>query len=153
LLLIASKQPINLQWQELNQPQVSWYDAIKDLIPNLSESNLLPSQQLLYNTNLHQLIQRSGAIGKPKIRHQDQPFWTITKMIATDQNWNNRTRFADIILTDNTIKQFDIHCLRAIATFPDNYMMGEIGITGAIFGYAVPPKLIEVFYSYLLEKI
>jgi len=152
LFLVATKSPINFNFNSIKQFPVSWYQATNDLIPNLPESNLLPSQQLLYDTNLHQLIQRSGAIGKPKIRHQNQPFWTITKMIATDQNWNNRTRFADIILTDGKIKQFDINCLRRIATFPDNYIMGEIGITGAIFGYAVPPKLITLIYQQILKN-
>lgn len=150
LFLIASKQPININWEGLKQPVLSWYEATKDLIPNCPDSSLLPSQSLLYDTNLHQVIQRSGAIGKPKIRNQNQPFWTITKMIATDQNWKNRNKFADIILTNGEIKQLDINCLRRLATFPDNYQMGEVGITGAVFGYAVPPKLIETFYSNLI---
>jgi DNA (cytosine-5)-methyltransferase 1 len=153
LLLIASKQPITIQWQQLRQPQISWYDAIKDLIPNLETTKLLSSQELLYDSNLHQVIQRSGAIGKPKIRNEYQPFWTLTKMIATDQKLNNRNKFADIVFPNGNPKTFDIHCLRAIATFPTNYKMGKVGITGAIFGYAVPPKLIEVFYSFLIKYL
>lgn len=156
LFLIATKQHFLFDWDDLKQARISWYSAIKDLIPFLPQSSLSPRQlQALKDHigNYSFALQRTGYIGQPKIRKYDRPFWTIRKMIATDHKLSNRTKFADIYCHQSrSFKALDINCLKRLATFPDYYKTGEVAITGAIFGYAVPPKLINIFYSFLAKR-
>lgn len=133
--------------------KISWYEAIEDLIPDLPDSELTKGQ----NTGVRKFLEKNKAepllifrIGgravSYKIVPSSKPSLTILRSHFTDQNDNNRNKFADIWLPDGTTKQVTIECVRRLQSFPDWYEFPEsVAVAGSILGYSVPPKFVELF--------
>ncbi len=136
--------------------RVGWYEAIKDLIPELPLSDLLPAQHEVIQAKLVNyprtealLIERTGfRDGTPQIKEPSEPCWTIKKSIFTDQRGNNRSRFIDLWLADGTVKALTIEAIARIQSFPNWYHLPDkISVAGSLLGYSVPPLLVQKLLS------
>jgi site-specific DNA-cytosine methylase len=137
-----------------------WHEEIKDLIPDLKPSTLTKTQE----NKLTAKTQRAIATGETvllkrnQIRdytpsaYQSDPYcWSITATLATDQNENNRTRFADLVTPDG-IFSLNIRCLARIQTIPDSYKLSGItAIDGLVVGDGVPPYFVEQMWGQIVE--
>ncbi|NEP10859.1 MAG: ParB N-terminal domain-containing protein [Symploca sp. SIO2C1] len=130
----------------------SWYEAIKDLIPDLPDSELLKGQQRSVDQFLENnapeplLIDRVGGRSKYRAIPSSKPANTILRSHFTDGKGANRSKFADIWLPDGQVKQLTIECVRRLQSFPDWYEFPEpVAVAGSILGYSVPPKFVELF--------
>jgi hypothetical protein len=66
----------------------------------------------------------------------------------TDDKLCNRSRFADIVLADGTIKALSIEAVKRLQGFPDWYQIPEdIAIAGTILGNSVPPLFAAQLFS------
>ncbi|NEP60441.1 MAG: Dam family site-specific DNA-(adenine-N6)-methyltransferase [Symploca sp. SIO2G7] len=135
------------------QSQVSWYDAISDLIPGLPSSNLLPAQQkslekwLAGNKPEPVLIKRIGR-GANRVKSSSKFSFTIQSSNFSDQKGRCRGRVGDIWLPDGTVKRLTIECARRLQTFPDWYQLPKsVAIAGRLLGNAVPPKFVELLFK------
>ena len=151
-----SGQPIALP---PTQSPLSWYEAIEDLIEDLPDRELLPGQQkslsewLKGNSPLPLLIGRTGARRECPVTPAYRPSRTILRSHFTDHKGANRNRFADIWLPDGRVKAVSIECVKRLQGFPDWYKLPEsVAITGAILGYAVPPRFVELMLRHWMES-
>jgi DNA (cytosine-5)-methyltransferase 1 len=143
-------------WPE-SQKRIGFWPAIEDIADTLSESKLTNAQSMAleeYQKSVKQInypiaIERVGYRGAPTIKQANESFWTIRRMICTDQNDNNRSKFADLVLGDGKVKAFNIECLRRLQGFPLWYQLPKkIAVSGSLLGYSVPP----IFAKQLFEK-
>jgi len=142
--------------------KISWYEAIKDLIPSLPDSELLKGQRrsvdkfLENNASEPLLIDRVGVRSRYAAIPSFKPANTILRSHFTDHRNNSRSKFADIWLPDSVsgsdvgasgqVKQVTIECVRRLQSFSDWYEFPEeVGVAGSILGYSVPPKFVELF--------
>ncbi len=133
-----------------------WYEAIKDLIPDLPTSKLLAAQQkaLELKRSLQPsiqalLIERIGfRKGKPKVREPFEPCWTIKRSIFTDHKDDNCSRFIDVWLADGSVKALNIEAIARLQSFPSwYYLPDQVSIAGSILGYSVPPLLVKALLT------
>jgi DNA (cytosine-5)-methyltransferase 1 len=122
-----------------------WYEAVEDLIPSMEDSALLPDQKqaiaefLKDNINQPLLIGRVGRCSQ-SIRTRNQACFTLIAAIFTDQNLANRSKFADIVLPDGTVKSLSIEAAARLQSFPAWYQLpADSAIAGTIIGNSVPP--------------
>jgi DNA (cytosine-5)-methyltransferase 1 len=122
-----------------------WYEAVEDLIPSMEDSELLPDQKQAINEFLKDNINQPLLIGRvgrcaQTIRTRNQACFTLTSAIFTDQNLANRSRFADIVLPDGTVKSLSIEAAARLQSFPAWYRFpDDSAIAGTIIGNSVPP--------------
>ena len=155
LFLVASKhrgKVFNL-FNPQKQTPLNWYDAIKDLIPELQPTDLTGWQKEAiakkFNVPLRFLpnmaIQRSGArkkdgIPNNTIRLANQPMFTVKAMSGKVRpNVNQVT-----LIIDGQPYEASPKCLARWQTFPDWYQLPEdkkLAVKG--IGNAVPPLMMQ----------
>ncbi len=140
LILWASKGEL------LPEPQDAipggWWWAVADLVDDLPETELAPSQLKYQNVDVPTWLNRCGRTARPI--PGNKPVGTITKSIFIDSKGGNRNKFACIILPDGRVKQASIECIRRLQTFPDWYcFIDGTAVAGSILGNAVPPQFIR----------
>jgi len=132
-----------------------WYEAIKDLIPDLPASELLAAQQkaLELKRSLQPsikalLIERIGFRENPQVKEPVEPGWTIKRSIFTAHKGNNRSRFIDVWLADESVKALNIEAIARLQSFPSwYYLPDQVSIAGSILGYSVPPLLVKALLT------
>lgn len=127
---------------------VGWYEAIADLIPNLPTSKLLPSKKPAWENQLRRFPQVKALLiqhtGGEQVKNPDEPCWTITRSVFTDQKGNNRRKFADVWLPDGTVKALTLEASARLQSFPSWYVFPEsMSVAGSIVGYSVPPLMMQ----------
>ena len=160
VILKASKDEFVFLPSKSGKP-VGWYDAIAHLIPAMKNSKLLPKQQqavekyLTNNPPTPLLIERTGGRVTVKCKPGHLPCYTILRSHFTDQNGNNRNKFADIWLPvgeasrrDGTMKSLSIQAAAILQGFPDWYKFPNNAATsGSIIGYSVPPSFSRQLFA------
>jgi DNA (cytosine-5)-methyltransferase 1 len=148
LFLVASKKPIKHIFANMQRVknQVSWYDAIADLIPTLTPTTLTGWQKQAIHKNWPDMvIQRSGArkkdgIPNNTIRLKDEPMFTIKAM-------GGKVRVSAkqaTIVIDGQAYEADTRCLMRWQTFPDDYQIsGNLILDTKGIGNAVPPLMFK----------
>ncbi|MBD1892931.1 DNA cytosine methyltransferase [Coleofasciculus sp. FACHB-SPT9] len=138
------------------QGRVGWYEFVKDLIPSLPSSQLLPNQQKVLEEKLAicpevpaLLIERIGFRNAlPKLREPTEPIWTIKRAIFTDQRQNVRSRFIDLWCSNGMVKRLTVEAAARLQGFPNWYYLPEsIDVAGSLLGYSVPPHFAQQLYS------
>jgi DNA (cytosine-5)-methyltransferase 1 len=132
---------------------VGWYEAIADLIPNLPTSKLLRSKKSALENQLRRFPQLKALLiqhtGGEQVKNPDEPCWTITRSVFTDQKGNNRRKFADVWLPDGTVKALTLEASARLQSFPSWYVFPEsMSVAGSIVGYSVPPLMMQKLLQY-----
>lgn len=134
--------------------RVGWYDAIAHLIPTMTDSVLLPSQQasvteyLASNAPTPLLMQRTGSRKEVRARPAHLPAYTQLASRFTDGKLANRNKFADIWLPDGSVKSLSLAAAAIIQGFPDWYQFpASLSVAGTIIGNSVPPLFATRFFS------
>lgn len=152
LLMIATKngEPMpELAPTHSKNNWASWHEAVKDLLPTLPESQLTESQQKVAKTN--SIVQRVGYYnGKPNVRSENEPCWTIRAHLADDGKGNNgRSKFIDCVLENHEVRSLSVQALARLQSFPDSFKwtgVNSLDVRG--IGNSVPPlfaqKICEV---------
>jgi site-specific DNA-cytosine methylase len=129
----------------------SWYDAVKDLIPNLKPGGIAPWQRERLERwgieNLEYPLQISGNNGSCTafkagkqvrvFRQASEPSFTIVKSPRAMQ----MTR---ILFKDGTCLRADAHCFARWQSFPDSVfenLPDDYNTATEMIGNAVPPQL------------
>ncbi|NEP51585.1 MAG: hypothetical protein F6K65_23390 [Moorea sp. SIO3C2] len=131
-----------------------WFEAIKDLLPTLPESEILPGQSIAIKEYLaenpkleHLLVGRTGRIAY-RVIPAELPSFTVLRSLFTDTKGNNRNRFADVWCPDGSFKQLTMECIRRLQTFPDWYQFPDsVAVSGSIMGYSVPPLFVKRLFD------
>jgi site-specific DNA-cytosine methylase len=132
------------------QDRVSWYEAIANLIPSMPDSNLVKAQVPLAKGKNPLFIHRTCEI---RAVPSDRCANTIRRSFFTDQNGNNRNKFADIWLPDGTVKQVTIPAIARLQGFPEWYELDPcLAVSGQMLGYSVPPYFAAQLFSSLLAS-
>jgi DNA (cytosine-5)-methyltransferase 1 len=135
---------------------VGWYQFVKDLIPSLPESQLLPAQQKALAEKLAicaeipaLLIERIGYRNSlPQLKEPTEPIWTIKRAIFTDQKEDVRSRFIDLWCSNGMVKGLTVEAVARLQGFPHWYYLPEsINVAGSLLGYSVPPHFAQQLYS------
>jgi DNA (cytosine-5)-methyltransferase 1 len=130
--------------------RVSWYEAISDLVPLMPDSYLVPAQISLAHGDQPLFIHRTCEI---RAVPSDRCANTIRRSFFTDQNGNNRNRFADVWLPDGTIKQVTIEAIARLQGFPEWYELDPcLAVSGQMLGYSVPPLFASQLFSSLIAQ-
>jgi len=127
-------------------PHVGWYEAIKDLVHDLPDSQLaewqikaLPFDYSLWRLGAT-LVENTGARSDRPLqtRKANEPSWTIRALTDTG-HWHRATA-----LERGRVVQLDIKCLARLQSFPDWYQFPERkSLAGTIIGNSVPPLLMK----------
>ncbi|OYD86843.1 DNA methyltransferase [Nostoc sp. 'Peltigera membranacea cyanobiont' 213] len=133
-----------------------WYEAIANLIPMMTDSQLLPKQQqalekfLARNAPTPLLIERVGGRTQSKYKPGNLPCNTILRSHFTDHKGCNRSKFADIWLPDSTVKSLSIEGAAVLQGFPCWYEFPkETATAGSIIGYSVPPSFAAQLFTHI----
>ena len=122
---------------------VGWHEAVKDLLPALPESQLTEAQQKVAKKN--SIIQRIGYYnGKPNVRAEDEPCWTIRAHLADDGKGNGRSKFIDCVLENDEVRSLSVQALARLQSFPDSFQwtgVKSLDVRG--IGNSVPPLLAQ----------
>jgi site-specific DNA-cytosine methylase len=104
------------------KPYLGWFQAIKDLIPNLPASMLTPAQQKsVQNSQIPVIVERIGYRDTPKTWPADFPIGTIRAHLADDGHGGSRTKYLDIWFPQEQIaKSINTAALARLQGFPDN---------------------------------
>jgi len=136
------------------EKHVGWYEAIADLIPNLPDSDLLPSQRKAaekYDASVPLLLPRTGR-RCGSARTGDMPAFTIARSIFTDEKGSNRQSNGDA-LSDGQPKALTIECYKRLQGFPAWYKLpADIAIAGSILGYSVPPMFAKQLFEAIWDE-
>ncbi|MBW4666528.1 MAG: DNA cytosine methyltransferase [Cyanomargarita calcarea GSE-NOS-MK-12-04C] len=133
------------------QDRISWYEAIADLIPSMPDSNLVKAQLPLAKGKNPLFIHRTCEI---RAVPSDRCANTIRRSFFTDQNGNNRNRFADIWLPDGTVKQVTIPAIARLQGFPEWYELDPcLSVSGQMLGYSVPPLFASQLFLSLMAQL
>ncbi|MBG1257778.1 DNA cytosine methyltransferase [Nostoc commune] len=152
LVLIACRD-LTISLPPTSDP-IGWYGAIAHLIPTMPDSQLLLKQQqalekfLAGNAPTPLLIERVGGRTQSKYKPGHLPCNTILRCLRraapthfTDHKGCNRSKFADIWLSDGTVKSLSIQGASILQGFPGWYEFpNETATAGSIIGYSVPPS-------------
>ncbi len=136
---------------------VGWHSVIRDLIEEMTDSSLIPTQERYVLDNEIEypiLIERVGIYsGKPKVALASEPIWTIRKSIGSDGKGANRSKFINVI-DGNIIKDLSIQGLGMLQGFPANYQWGESpGVAVAGIGNSVCPPLAQAIGNSIKEVL
>jgi DNA (cytosine-5)-methyltransferase 1 len=156
-LVLRAGKDVLIPLPPLENERVGWYEAIKDIIPDMEESELVDGQKEalkdVESFGKHILIDRVGARTEYRHRFQDQPCLTLLRSIFTDGKGSNRNRFYDIVLPDGSSKNLSIHGAARLQGFPDWYQFPkEAAIAGTIIGNSVPPLFAFKLFSQVPQE-
>ncbi|MBW4458171.1 MAG: DNA cytosine methyltransferase [Nostoc indistinguendum CM1-VF10] len=140
-----------------------WYEAITDLIPTMTDSQLLPKQRQAVEQFLTAkeptplLLERVGGRNGLKYKPGHLPCNTILRCLRraapthfTDHKGCNRSKFADIWLPDGIVKSLSIEGAAILQGFPSWYEFpNETTTAGSIIGYSVPPSFAAQLFTHI----
>ena len=136
---------INGQINLFRKNWIGWHEAICDLIPHFTESQITPRQKdavAPYGDSMV-LVERIGYRDKPKVKTPLEPCWTIRAALGDDGHNGNRSKIIDIVCGD-TCKSLSTHALARIQSFPDSYKWsGKSAVDVRGIGNSIPPLLMQ----------
>jgi DNA (cytosine-5)-methyltransferase 1 len=145
LVIQARKGPI--AWPDYLPQQVSWYDAIADLLPTMQAWHLANWQQLLwkpeYDLMLPALVHGHYAYHRNKqdARELDiLPASALARTVTSSHNVLQRY----IVLETGAVLKPTIQAIARWQSFPDTYQWpGTLTAAVKAIGNAVPPRLVQ----------
>ncbi|MFA9202016.1 MAG: DNA cytosine methyltransferase, partial [Candidatus Nanopelagicaceae bacterium] len=130
----------------LPKPWVGWYEAIKDLIPDMQITELSKNQQLaLKGLDLSQrlLVPTIGYRSKlPPVYSEHQPAPTVKAMMMSDGKSERRGCWK--IIDNYKVREMSVRGLARLQGFPDDLILsGHKGLDCKCIGNAVPPLVMK----------
>jgi DNA (cytosine-5)-methyltransferase 1 len=128
------------------KPWVGWYEAVKDLIPDMELTELSANQKLALNgckMDRPLLIPTIGYHSDlPPIYHQNQLAPTVKAMMMSDGDSERKGCWR---LIDNCeVREMSVRGLARLQTFPDDMILsGNKGLDCKIIGNAIPPLALQ----------
>jgi DNA (cytosine-5)-methyltransferase 1 len=149
--LVGAAPGVTLWRLPPKQPRTGWMDAIAPIVHQLRSSKLISAQERALDAYLCKhaatdlLIERTNVRGATaKLVEGSEPCWTLTRMLFTDHEGRNRSKFLDASI-DGNLYALNLEAIRRLCGFPTWFDYDdEPRVSGVGFGYAVPPSFIRL---------
>lgn len=127
--------------------KVSWYDALKDVLPYCEKSSLLEWQKKRLKEHDLQFALIPGTLNQYgthlTIKNKNQPSFTIT----ASKNGNDIRAIAN-----GNVYKLNVQCLAILQSFPNNFVFPDnIHLTRKGIGNAVPPLVMRIIAELFLH--